>query len=181
MPVIGKKASMDNTELIKDEIIVEFKRRINDEFVPRIKKSIAHLNDEELWYRPNENTVSASNLILHLCGNVRQWILSGLAEHPDYRKRQNEFNESGLIPRDMLLSNLDNLMIEVSQALHHLTVEDLLQKRPVQIYNETGISILIHVIEHFSYHTGQIVYFVKSKKNVDMQFYENVNLNNMIL
>lgn len=158
-------------------LIYEVKRRIIIESVPRIKKCLAKLSSEEIWYRPNNETVSVGNLVLHLCGNVRQWVLSGIGKLPDDRKRDSEFSEMGPIPRTTLINALDTLTDEVMEVLNKVTVDDILTMHNVQGYKETGMSILVHVTEHFSYHTGQITYFVKSNKNVDMNYYKGHDLN----
>ena len=158
-------------------LIVEVKRRLLQDSVPRIKKCLDQLEDAEIWYRPNHNTVSVGNLILHLCGNVRQWILSGMAGKPDHRKRQDEFDTPGPISRQKLLEDLDHLMEEVSHYLNTIGFDQLLAVYKVQGFEETGVAILIHVVEHFSYHVGQISYFVKTRKDIDLKYYGGLDLN----
>ncbi len=162
---------------INHAIVQESKRRMIEESVAKIKKCLHLLSEEEIWYRPNENTVSIGNLVLHLCGNVRQWILSGIGNREDKRTRDQEFTEKGPLPTRDLMNNLDTLMAEVEEVLDELTPQQLVIKRKVQGHDETPVGILIHVVEHFSYHTGQIVYYVKSVKNIDLGFYSGKNLN----
>ncbi|NUO01985.1 MAG: DUF1572 family protein [Saprospiraceae bacterium] len=159
-----------------EALIAETKRRLMDESVPRIKKCIAQLSEPEIWYRPNDHSNSIGNLILHLCGNARQWIVSGLGKAPDHRMRQAEFDERGPIPAHQMLEDLDNVMAEIEAVLNRLTPEDLLKLHPVQVFEESGLSILVHVVEHFSYHTGQITFAVKAMKNMDMAYYGQINL-----
>lgn len=147
-----------------------------EESVARIKRCLHLLNEEEVWHRPNEHTVSVGNLVLHLCGNARQWILSGMGGQKDHRRRSEEFSEEGPIPISQLIRDLDALMAEIEQVLNQVTPEQLIKKRKVQGFDETGIGIIIHVVEHFSYHTGQIVYFVKSTKNIDLGLYSGIDL-----
>ena len=158
-------------------LIEETKRRLIREFPQRIHKSLGQLTEEEIWERPNAETVSAGNLVLHLLGNVRQNILSGLAGEPDHRRRQIEFDEQGPIPTAELLHRLDDLIAEVDRALDRIDPATLLTVRKVQGFEESGLSILVHVIEHFSYHVGQITYIAKSKKAVDLGYYAGVDLN----
>ncbi len=160
----------------RDLLIKEVRRRLVDENVPRIKKCLAELDIEEIWYRPNENSNSVGNLVLHLCGNVRQWLLSGLGGYPDHRNRQQEFDERGPFPTSVLIRHLDELMEEVNKVLNKLTAEKLLNPLEVQGFMETGVSVLVHVIEHFSYHTGQITYYSKWRKNINTAYYGNINL-----
>jgi len=144
--------------------------------VPRLKKCLDQLTEEQIWYRPNANSNSVGNLVLHLCGNVRQWVIAGLDRQEDTRERQQEFDEQGPVPVADLLEKVDQLMVEVTQVLDRTTPIDLLQKRPVQIYEESGLSILVHVVEHFSYHVGQMTYIVKMLKDMDMGYYEGEDL-----
>ncbi len=167
----------DYKNQFKDSMVSEVKRRLFDEGVPRIKKSLGQLTAEEIWFRPNENVVSVGNLVLHLCGNVRQWIVTGLGGVEDVRERQKEFDEKGPIPVKQLLRKLDVVMVDVEKTLEVLSPEDLLQVRSVQgIFEESGLSILVHVTEHFSYHVGQITYFVKTRKSVDLEYYGGMDL-----
>ena len=135
------------------------------------------LSEAEIWHRPNEETVSVGNLVIHLCGNVRQWLLSGLGKAPDHRKRGDEFTEKGPIPADTLINDLDALMQKVEVLLDNLSPEALVENHKVQGFDETGVSILMHVVEHFSYHVGQVTYYVKSTKNIDMKYYDGQDLN----
>ena len=162
---------------IHQALVREVKRRIMEESVPRIKKCLAQLSEEEIWYRPNEHVVSVGNLVLHLCGNLSQWVLSGLGGQPDHRQRDQEFDRTEPMAAETLIQQMDTLMDEVREVLDQLTPEELIRVRPVQVYEESGISILMHVTEHFSYHTGQITYYVKTRKNIDMQYYGGQDLN----
>lgn len=157
-------------------LIAEFERRVMEESMPRIKKCLSLLSEEEVWIRPNENIVSIGNLILHLCGNARQWILSGVGGQADLRERDSEFSEKGPLPKAQLIKKMDLLAVDLSAVLKELPAEKLLEKNEVQIYEETVLSMLIHVIEHFSYHTGQITFLTKSLKNVDTGYYAGQDL-----
>ncbi|MEM6343822.1 MAG: DinB family protein [Bacteroidota bacterium] len=154
----------------------EVKRRLVDESIPRIRQCLHILTEADIWYRPNENSNSVGNLVLHLCGNVRQWLVSGLSRTPDTRERDLEFSERGPWPTKDLLAQLDQLEQEILQTLASLGPEDLIRDYEVQGFQENGIGILVHVIEHFSYHTGQITYFTKAHKDVDTGYYADHDL-----
>jgi len=158
-------------------LLKECRRRLFDESLPRIRKCLAEMTVEEIWARPNEQTVSAGNLVLHLAGNVRQYIIATLGGVADVRERQKEFDEKGPMATADLLDRLEKAMAEVSAVLDRLDPSTLLQTHRVQGFVESGLSILVHVVEHFSYHTGQIAYITKSRKNIDLGFYRGRNLN----
>ncbi|MCH8203873.1 MAG: DUF1572 family protein [Candidatus Hydrogenedentes bacterium] len=158
-------------------LVAESKRRMLEESLPRIKKCLDALSDEEIWRQPNDETVSIGNLVLHLCGNVRQWIVSGLGGAEDPRDRDAEFAQRGTIPKADLAVRLEDTLREAAEAMDRVDAASLLETRRVQGQTETGLSILVHVVEHFSYHTGQISLAVKLLKGVDLGYYAGQDLN----
>ena len=158
-------------------LLRETRRRLFDESLPRIRTCLAQLTVDEIWARPNEQTASVGNLVLHLAGNVRQYVIATLGGAADVRERQKEFDTPGPMATACLLGILEKAMKEVSAVLDRLDPSTLLQTHRVQGFVESGLSILVHVVEHFSYHTGQIAYIVKSRKNVDLGFYRGKDLN----
>ncbi len=165
-----------NPNQFSEVFIEEIKRRLFTECFPRLEQCLHTLTEKEIWYRPNANSNSVGNISLHLCGNIRQWVIAGLGGHKDIRERQKEFDEQGPIPLEKLLDLLSVLKKDVEAVLNEVTAEDLIKKREVQIYQESGLSILVHVVEHFSYHVGQVTYIVKMLKDVDTGYYAGQNL-----
>ena len=135
------------------------------------------MKEDQIWHQANQNSNSVGNIILHLCGNVRQWILTGLADQKDTRERDREFELASRVSAEKLVEKLDELMKEVSDYLDEMPAKILLEERNVQGFEETGLSILIHVVEHFSYHVGQITYYVKAANDIDTKYYGGVDLN----
>ncbi|AEE52343.1 DinB family protein [Haliscomenobacter hydrossis] len=156
----------------------EIKRRLFEESQVRLERCLNELSEADIWWRPNENSNSVGNLVLHLCGNARQWILAGLGGAADQRKRQAEFDERGPVSRAELIKKVQQLMSEIDATLDQLTPADIERPIVVQGFNETGMSILIHVVEHFSYHVGQMAYIVKARLDKQTNFYGGINLNN---
>lgn len=163
-------------EAFAHELVRDAKLRLVDESLPRILKCFHQLNEDEIWFRPNDETVSIGNLVIHLCGNVRQWIIATLGDAPDQRTRQAEFDERGPIPTPELIERLTSTVHEAARVLDNLDPATFLEPRRVQGESETPIAIIVHVVEHFSYHTGQITYAVKSRKNIDLAYHGNRNL-----
>lgn len=166
----------DYAQQFCDALLAETRRRLFDESLPRLKQCLAALSEEEIWYKPNGHSNSVGNLALHLCGNARQWIVSGLGGQADTRRRQQEFEERGPLPTSALVEMLEQLQEDIEAVLQKIEPAGLLRSRPVQTFEETGLSILIHVIEHFSYHVGQATYFVKARKDTDMGYYHGTSL-----
>lgn len=159
------------SDAIAAAFVDQAKRHLTQDFLPKIRRCVETLSEEEVWRRGNENTNSIGNLILHLCGNVRQWIISGVGGHPDTRRRPLEFAERGPIAREELIQKLEQTLEEAVGILDSVDARSLLQPRRIQRYDVTGVQAIFHVVEHFSYHTGQIIYITRLLKNVDLKFY----------
>ncbi len=138
--------------------------------LPRIVECLQQLSEEEIWWRPNSSSNSAGNLVLHLCGNVRQWIIAGLGGAEDKRERDREFAERGPIPRQALVTQLRRTVRDACRVLARLSEDSLLLKHDIQGYHVAGLDAAFHVTEHFGYHTGQIIYITKLKRARDLRF-----------
>lgn len=131
------------------------------------------LTPEQLWWRPNEASNSAGNLVLHLAGNARQWVVHGLGGRPDVRDRPGEFAAGpshGTVTD--VLGRMDDALGEVSAVLARIDPVTLPEPRTIQGVGTTGLRALYHVVEHFSMHTGQILYIAKLQTGRDLGFYE---------
>lgn len=157
-------------------LVAETERRLFEESVPRVKKCLSLLSEEEVWRRPNDSLSSVGNLVLHLCGNARQWLVSGLGGAPDERDRSAEFERVEPLPIAELLRLLDELESDCRATLAGLRPEDLRRVRSVQVFEESGLSILVHVVEHFSYHVGQISWETKRLRGIDLGYYAGQSL-----
>ena len=148
-----------------------------DESLRMIRKSFELLDEEDLWKRPNPASNSMGNLLLHLQGNIRQYIISSLGGARDIRERDKEFEAEQGPDGATLLMGLANTILEAKACMWKSTTEELLRKRKVQGFNLSGIGIIVHVVEHLSYHTGQIAFYTKQLKNRDLGYYHGTDLN----
>ena len=144
---------------------------------PRIKTCIDMLSDTELWLRPNSSSNSIGNLVLHLCGNMTQYIVSALGNNDDNRNRDSEFSANDGFTAAELLEKMKEVNDRCIKIISALDDKQLTADYEVQGYTMSGIAIVIHVTEHYSYHTGQIVFLTKSLKDTDTGFYKGKNLN----
>jgi hypothetical protein len=158
-------------------LFLDFSRnKLLGQYWPRLKETVAPLTDEQVWWRPNESSNSIGNLILHLKGNVGQWLVASFNRVEDKRDRPSEFNEQGPIPASALLEKLGSTMTQASEVLARLTVDDLLAQYDVQGYHQIrGLEAVYQVVEHFGLHYGQIIYIAKNLTDKDLGFYKELN------
>lgn len=148
-----------------------------DESTRMITKTFDVLTDAEMWQKPNASSNSIGNLILHLCGNITQYAISSLGEQTDHRERDAEFAAKGGLTKAELFNKLIATVNLAKLTIQNASTEQLLTKRQVQGFNFSGIGIIIHVVEHYSYHTGQIAFWAKLLKDEQLGFYDGLDLN----
>jgi uncharacterized damage-inducible protein DinB len=159
--------------------------RLREDYLVKITAALGELTDEQIWWRPNEGSNSTGNLILHMAGNIRQWMLAGVGGETDIRNRASEFAERRQITRDELLELLKATLNEVDTELAKLEGEVIavqsdspLQRECVpQGFAQTVLDAVFHVVEHFSYHTGQIVFLAKWHAAERIRLYDDRQLN----
>jgi hypothetical protein len=157
-------------------LFLEFSRsKLIGQYWPRLRSCVASLSDEQVWWRPNEASNSIGNLLLHLDGNVRQWLVNSFNKRDDHRNRPAEFGERITIPGAALLKQLGDTLQEASDTLSRLTESDLLANYEIQGYHVTGLAAVYQVVEHFGLHHGQIVYITKMLRGEDLGFYRELN------
>ncbi len=143
---------------------------IREVYLARMVRCIEELSPEQIWWRPNPASNSAGNLVLHLTGNIRQWIIAGLGGAPDVRERDKEFAELGPLPRRILVSRLRKTVEDACRVLRKLSAEDLARDYTIQGFRVTGLAATFHVAEHFSHHAGQIILITKMLTGSDLKF-----------
>lgn len=161
----------------KEALTKEFKTRVFEESYSRIFKCLSMIDNNQLWESPNTTIPPIGNLILHLCGNARQWILSGIGNQPDNRNRDEEFDIQHNIRKADLIFLLENVKVNILSTLKNIDEKELFSKKVIQGFETTTFSAMIHVLEHFSYHTGQITTITKWITNDETGYYDGLNLN----
>src|SRR6266481_6556559 len=137
--------------------IARSRYHLSQDFLPKIERCLEILNDEQIWWRANPQSNSIGNLILHLSGNVRQWIVSGLGGAADSRDRPAEFSEPGPIPKEELLRKLEAVVDEARAVLARQTARQLLEARRIQGFDVSGLAAIFDSVPHFRGHTQEIV------------------------
>jgi uncharacterized damage-inducible protein DinB len=140
-------------------------------YLPKIGAAIGRLGEADLWWRPNPFSNSIGNLMLHLAGNIRQWIVSGVGGAPDDRDRAAEFARREPMAGEELLAILTEAVLEADAVIARTDPADLNDRRAVQGRAVTVQQAIYHVVEHFGMHTGQILYIAKLRAGDDLGFY----------
>ncbi len=136
--------------------------------VDRIAICLSKLSDDQIWARGHENENAVGNLVLHLCGNVRQWIMHGLGGQPDIRVRDREFTATGGIDAAELTTRIRTTIEEATAIVGTLMAEQLTRIYQIQGRTASGVEAVMNVVEHFAQHTGQIVYATKNLTGQDL-------------
>ena len=157
-----------------DEFIEASRIFLKDDFLPKLIHCLERMRYEDIWWRPNEQSNSCGNLVLHLCGNMRQWILNSMGEGNYVRDRDSEFSFRGPISRQVLIENISTTVNEVDKVLEKLPSKRLAERFSLQTYSASGLQAIYHVTEHFSYHLGQILYIYKMRTGKDPGFYRDL-------
>ncbi len=163
-------------------LFLEFSRwKLLEQYWPRLHSCVESLTEEQVWWRPNEASNSIGNLILHLNGNVRQWLVASFDRLEDTRARPAEFAERQPVAPAALLEKLDATMQDASRVLSRLGEADLLGIFQIQGYTVSGVQAVYQVVEHFGVHYGQILYVNKLVRGEDLGFYRELDKTGRVL
>ena len=146
--------------------------RLRHDYLPKIRRCLDQLSTEQIWWRPNDESNSIGNLILHLAGNLRQWVVVGLPGLEDDRQRDVEFATRDGLDADQLFARLEQTVRDAEDVFGVMTETDLRTEVVIQGFRTTGLGVVYHVVEHFSGHTGQILWITKMLRGEDLRFYE---------
>lgn len=157
---------------IGELFIASARAYFSQDYLPKIERCLELLTDEQIWWRANPQSNSIGNLLLHLSGNVRQWIVCSLGGAPDGRDRDAEFAQRSIIPRDELLVRLRQTLTEADATLTRFDPDKLIERHVIQGLDVSALEAIFHVVEHFSMHTGQITLLTKQLTASDLHFYD---------
>lgn len=160
------------TDLLRKSALFRF-----NESAERIEKCLSILSEEQILSQPNEVSNSIANILIHLNGNITQYIMSGLAGKPDHRIRDLEFEAIGSINKLALQALMEETFRQASDVILHLDEAQWKATYLLQGFEMSGVDAVLHVVEHASYHTGQITYITKMLTNQHTNYYEGIDLN----
>jgi uncharacterized damage-inducible protein DinB len=152
---------------------------LRETYLPRLRQALAGMSAADVWWRPHADTTSIGNLLLHLQGNVRQWIVSGLGDAPDERDRESEFAARQGAEAQVLIAALSATVERACEVIERLPSERWMQRVTIQDFEVTVLAAVLHIVEHFSWHTGQITWIAKLRKGDGhgIAFYDDDALN----
>lgn len=153
-----------------EEIYVSAARHVLLEGMRKIEHCVGQLNDEQIWSRPRPEMNSIANLILHLSGNVRQWIVSGAAGTADVRNRPMEFADRSNRPMGEVLSILKKTVEQADAAMRELNPDALVSSRRIQGYNTTVAAAIFDCIAHFRGHVQEIIHMTRQQLGEKYRF-----------
>lgn len=167
----GAPTQAADADFLEERLRAVAREKLLEEFLPRLETAVRSLSEEEVWRKPNPASNSVGNLVLHLEGNVRQWIVFGLGGAKDVRDRPREFAPRRREAAGEILRRLRSAVEEAVSVISGLRSADFARRVRIQAWEVDGVEIVIHVVEHFSYHYGQIAYAVKAVRGEDLGFY----------
>ncbi len=156
-------------------LFLEFETRKIQQLTGRIKDCLGRLTDEQIWARGGDNENAVGNLVLHLRGNVRQWIVASLGGESDIRVRDLEFSTRGGPTGPELIESLERVVSEAVPIIASLTAERLAERVVIQKYDVSVLEAVAHVVEHFAQHTGQIIFATKLMTGDDPGYYAHLS------
>lgn len=161
-------------EPLADLFVSASVRRLR-QFLDRVSVCVERMDDRQIWARSGNGANSVGNLLLHLSGNIRQWIVSGVGGAPDTRVRDEEFSAEGGIAGEELLRRLRQTVEEACATIEKLTPEQLIERRTIQGYDVSVLEAVYHVVEHFAQHAAQIFFAAKILTGEDLGFYRHLD------
>ena len=171
---LQRRSPPDLNETTMDRLFLDYSTARLGEFRKRIDACLERLTDEQVWARGHANENAIANLILHLNGNVRQWILSGLGGQPDQRNRDAEFSSDEGPSKAELLKRLGSTVEEAIEVIRKVPAPMLTERRSIQGYEITVLEAIYQVVQHFSGHTAQIIFATKMLTGADLGFYREL-------
>jgi uncharacterized damage-inducible protein DinB len=143
------------------------------EYPIKLRHCVNVLPSDATWKRPDAHSNSIGNLLVHLTGNVSEWILGGIGRQSITRHRAREFSQRDGADGATLLANLEAVLRQADEVLAGLSEERLQQPIRIQGRETTVLGAIYHVVEHFAMHTGQIVFLTKIYAPGTIHFYED--------
>jgi uncharacterized damage-inducible protein DinB len=165
------RPTLDNASNAPAELIEASRTLLMADYLPKLRRFAALITEEDVWWRPNAASNSVGNLLLHMSGSLRQWIVGGVGGEPNERDRDSEFSAKGGRSLAELMEMVEATAASVDRTLAQLRETSLTDRITVQRFSVTRLHAVYHAIEHFGYHLGQIAYVAKLRKGEDLSIF----------
>lgn len=142
---------------------------LNESFA-KIRHCVGQLNEEQVWFRPERSLNSIGNLLLHLCGNLNQWVTCGVGGKTDERDREREFSADGTHSADELIKLVEQAIAAATTTIKGIDEQSLLESRSIQGFRVSGMGAIMHSVPHFVGHTHQVIYLTRLILRDNYQF-----------
>ncbi len=169
VPAVGDDAAPATPSALMATLVEEAANCLTSG-VAKIRHCVGQMSDEQVWWRPEPSMNAVGNLILHLCGNLRQWTVAGIGDQPDVRDRPSEFSERWAIPKAELLGRLDEVVAAATEVLSTLSPEDLLRVRRIQGFDVSALGAIFSSFPHFTGHVQEIVCLTRMQLGPDYRY-----------
>ena len=167
---------MTDTTAEISTLFLEFSRqKLLNQYWPSLRSCVESLTEDQIWWRPNASSNSVGNLMLHLNGNVTQWLVAPFQHLEDRRDRPAEFSLKNDISRADLVADLEKTMADAASVFSSLSKAGLHAHYDIQGYHVTGLHAVYQVVEHFGLHYGQIAFITKMLNGSDLAFYRELS------
>lgn len=157
------------------EFVARSRYYLMEEYRTKLRRAVRAIPADVIWQRANDQSNSVGNLLLHLAGNVGQWIVSGVGGMPDARDRPAEFSTLGGASADDLLARLDSVLAEADAVLASLSADTLAERRTIQGRDVSVMAAVYSAVQHFSTHLGQIIMIAKERSPGAIRFYDDAD------
>jgi hypothetical protein len=144
--------------------------RLMKQYWPRVQRCVEELSNDDLWWRAHDTNNSVGNLILHLTGNLRQFILAAVGGAPDTRNRVQEFAEREHLSKEQLMQRLSSALVESDRVLAEFDPVRLLTLTKILDRERPYLEVIATVVEHFALHVGQMIYIAKMRTGKELKF-----------
>lgn len=161
---------MKTENQIGTAFLIETSKRL-DKSIRRIDHCLDQLNDQEVWWRPKARMNSIGNLILHINGNLTQWVLHGLGGQKDLRNRPSEFESRQTNTKQNFKKLLTDLKDQINKILTDFDSTKLLDEKKIQGFNVLLLNGIYSTMTHLEGHTGQIVYITQIIKGDEYKLF----------
>lgn len=159
----------DISEKLAHELITEMRHTLS-KGLHKIEHCASQLSDGQLWWRPRPEMNGIANLMLHLSGNIRQWVIAGVTQAKDTRNRPAEFNDRSNQAKAQVLATLKATVKEADDVLADLTAAKLIEPRRIQGFETTVLGAVLDAVPHFRGHVQEIIHMTRDQLGEKYKF-----------